>query len=118
GENWAATEILLAQVSEVTEEIVGLPVTTGEVVRNRFVDMHFFDITDAQPGDQFAILAKASSDGFGAISGVTFDTFAIQGDFNGDGSVDAADYLVWRNNLDQDEAVLNGAGDNSGTVDS
>ncbi len=119
GEKWAATEILFAQVSDVTNNIVGLPVTTGEVVRNRFVDIHFFDVIDAQPGDQFAILAKAASDGFGAISGVTFDTFStvLQGDFNGDGMVDAADYVLWRNNVGQDESVLNGAGDNSGTVD-
>src|SRR5690606_34652481 len=29
----------------------------------------------------------------------------------------ARDYTLWRNNLDGDEAVLGGAGDNSGTVD-
>jgi hypothetical protein len=119
GEQWAATEVLFAQVSDQTNDIVGLPVTTGSLERNRYVDIHFFDVIDAQPGDQFAILAKASSDGFGAISGVVFDTFStvLPGDFNGDGKVDALDYVVWRNNLEQDESVLNGAGDNSGTVD-
>ena len=44
-------------------------------------------------------------------------TFPLMGDFNGDGLVDAADYTVWRNNLDASESILNGAGDNSGIVD-
>jgi hypothetical protein len=37
--------------------------------------MHFFDIVNAQPGDTFAIAARASSDGNGGISGVTFDIY-------------------------------------------
>ncbi|TWT89835.1 hypothetical protein Mal64_02150 [Pseudobythopirellula maris] len=41
-----------------------------------------------------------------------------RGDFNGDGSVDAADFTTWRDNLDADESVLAaGSGDGSGTVD-
>jgi hypothetical protein len=40
----------------------------------------------------------------------------LNGDFNNDGVVDAADYVVWRNNLGGDDWVLNGNGDNSGTV--
>ncbi|TWT92863.1 hypothetical protein Pla108_40030 [Botrimarina colliarenosi] len=42
---------------------------------------------------------------------------AVDGDFNRDGRVDAADYTVWRDNLNGDEALLGGAGDGSGTVD-
>lgn len=38
----------------------------------------------------------------------------LLGDFNNDGSVDAADYLVWRNNLNGPDGVLNGNGDNTG----
>ena len=41
----------------------------------------------------------------------------LAGDFNNDGSVDAADYTVWRDNLGQSDSVLNGNGDGSGTVD-
>ncbi len=41
----------------------------------------------------------------------------LPGDFNNDGIVDAADYTLWRNNLDGDEAVLNGNGNGSGLVD-
>ena len=41
----------------------------------------------------------------------------LQGDFNNDGQVDAADYTVWRDNLGLDESALNGNGDGSGTVD-
>ncbi len=41
----------------------------------------------------------------------------LDGDFNNDGIVDAADYLVWRNNLGAGEWLLNGNGDGSGTID-
>ena len=71
GSNWAATEVLLDQVTGGST-IVGTA-TSGAVVRNRFVDIHTFDIIGAQPGDTFAVFAKASSDGNGAISGITFD---------------------------------------------
>ncbi|TWT35718.1 hypothetical protein KOR34_06120 [Posidoniimonas corsicana] len=46
------------------------------------------------------------------------EDMGLQGDFNEDGVVDAADYTVWRDNLGADESVLPpGAGDGSGTVD-
>ncbi len=42
----------------------------------------------------------------------------LPGDFNADGSVDAADYTIWRDNLGAiDETALNGAGNGSGGVD-
>lgn len=51
-------------------------------------------------------------------SGEWVVSIATPGDFNADGSVDAADYTVWRDNFGAtDESALNGAGDNSGAVD-
>ena len=41
----------------------------------------------------------------------------ILGVYNGDGSVDAADYTAWRDNLGGPESSLAGIGDGSGTVD-
>jgi hypothetical protein len=42
----------------------------------------------------------------------------LAGDFNGDGTVDAADYTVWRDHLgDPDESALNGNGDGLSGVD-
>lgn len=42
----------------------------------------------------------------------------LQGDFNNDGLVDAADYTLWRDNLGAaDESSLNGAGSGTGGVD-
>lgn len=42
----------------------------------------------------------------------------LQGDFNGNGQVDIADYTLWRNNLgNPDESVINGAGDGANGVD-
>ena len=40
----------------------------------------------------------------------------LPGDFNDDGTVDAADYTVWRDNLGGDSAALNGNGSGSATV--
>ncbi len=52
-----------------------------------------------------------------------FDDFSLMaiaggldGDFNDDGSVDAADYTVYRDNLGLDSSVLNGNGSGAGTV--
>ena len=42
----------------------------------------------------------------------------FHGDFNQDGIVDAADYTVWRDNLNGDAAVLNGNGSGGPTVTS
>lgn len=42
----------------------------------------------------------------------------VAGDFNGDGTVDAADYAVWRDNLGaSDETALSGNGNGDGVVD-
>ena len=41
----------------------------------------------------------------------------LPGDFNQNGAVDAADYIVWRNTFNQTGAGLPADGDNSGTVD-
>ncbi|MGD9632932.1 MAG: hypothetical protein AB7G28_20835 [Pirellulales bacterium] len=71
---WAATEVLLHQIGAGNSIIQ--TATTSSVVRNRFVDIHTFDIVGAQPGDTFAIFAKATPNPFagnGAISAVTFD---------------------------------------------
>lgn len=48
---------------------------------------------------------------------VATDAPVTVGDFNGDGLVNAADYTVWRDNLNGSESVLGGAGDGSGIVD-
>lgn len=45
------------------------------------------------------------------------DLSGLPGDYNDDGMVDAADYTVWRDNLNGDEAALQGNGDGSGIVD-
>jgi len=73
GTDFAASEVLLHQIG-AGNSIIGTA-TSGTVTRNRFVDIHTFDVIGAQPGDTFAVFAKAPQDGFGqgAISGVTFD---------------------------------------------
>lgn len=72
--DWAATEVLLHQIGDANSIVQ--TATTSTLVRNRFVDIHTFDIVGAQPGDTFAIFARgpaAPFQGNGGISGVTFD---------------------------------------------
>jgi hypothetical protein len=74
GTQWTATEVLLAQIDGAGAilDIVG----SGELTRNRFVDMHLFDIVGGQPGENYAIFAKGppTGDGSGGIAGVAFDS--------------------------------------------
>lgn len=75
--------------------------------RNRFVDLHFFDISGAQAEDQFVFGVRGEVGKISAgVAGFTFDvidptTQAVPGDYNGNGLVDAADYTVWRDHLGQ-----------------
>ncbi|WP_425398732.1 beta strand repeat-containing protein [Aeoliella sp.] len=50
---------------------------------------------------------------------LSISALGLQGDFNGDGVVNLADYTIWRNNLGAPETALSaGSGNNSGLVDS
>jgi hypothetical protein len=53
---------------------------------------------------------------------VAYDTYfslddVLPGDYNDDGTVDGADYTVWRNNRGGSDSALNGNGPGTGTVD-
>jgi hypothetical protein len=124
--NFIPKEIFLARVSSLAGGAVLDFVSTGLISANRFVDMHFFDITDAQPGDKFAIGVKAKdgslSFGNSGLSGFSFDVLpaapGLTGDYNSDNLVDAADYTVWRDTFTQVVTPGDGAdGDNSGVID-
>jgi Dockerin type I domain len=75
-----------------------IPVASGAT--DRFIDMHFFDIVDAQPGDLFVVAAGGNA--YSAVNGISFDVLKDPGDYNGDGVVNAADYTFWRNSLGED----------------
>jgi hypothetical protein len=124
--NFIPKEIFLARVASLGNGAILDFVSTGIIDANRFVDMHFFDITDAQSGDKFAIGVKAKdgsiSFGNSGLSGFSFDILpaapGLTGDYNGDSLVDAADYTVWRDTLTQVVTPGDGAdGDNSGVID-
>jgi hypothetical protein len=98
-------------------------ISSGTLSPNRFVDMHMFDITGAQPGDRFVFSARAGTDppwSSAGISGFTFDFVsapAVPGDYNEDGFVNAADYPVWRDHLGQSFQLPNeGDGQTPGDV--
>jgi hypothetical protein len=81
-----------------------------------------FDILDfsAVNGDFSTVNLPAGltwdvSDGTLSFGG---GSVGLAGDYNGNGTVDAADYVVWRDNLGAaDESALNGNGDGTGGVD-
>ena len=53
-----------------------------------------------------------------SIGVVLFESFALPGDYNGNGTVDAADYVVWRKTFGQTVPAFSGAdGDGNGTID-
>lgn len=124
--NFVPQEIFLAQVAELGNGAIIDFVSTGVVDSNRFVDMHFFDITGAEPGDKFAIGVKSKdgsiSFGNSGVAGFSFDVLpapvGVTGDYNGDGLVDAADYTAWRDTYNDVVTPGEGAdGDNSGVID-
>ena len=68
---WAPTEVLMQQTSG--GGLIGAPVTTGTVTRNRFVDMHVFEIDGAQAGEQFIFMVRGQSGGSAGVAGFAFD---------------------------------------------
>lgn len=123
--NFVPEEIFLANVSALGSGAILDSVSSGVVTSNRFVDMHFFDITNAQEGDLFAIgvRSKDGSISFGnsGVAGFSFDVFpeapSLAGDYTGDGQVDAADYTVWRDTYGDLVDPGSGAdGDNDGEI--
>ncbi len=109
----------------------GSDVVVTAFIQDVQIDLDPSDGIEANPGDRdtYTFTWHGNDQNFIAFGGrsapTSFDNLmietlgaaALEGDFNGDGTVDAADYTVWRDNLGLDDSVLNGAGDNSGTVD-
>jgi hypothetical protein len=119
---FAAGEVFL---THLIDEVPVTTISSGQVSRNRFVDIHFFDITNAQAGDQFvfsAMRGPGDPDYANAgISGFTFDVVSttnpgVPGDYNNDGEVNAADYTVWRDHLGQTFQLDNEGPDTPGSV--
>jgi len=117
--NFAPSEVFLQQFDGMTP--IGDPIGTGTLtgeLRDRFVDMHFFDIRNAQAGDTFVIGVMAGEGSFGnsGVAGFSFDVLPeIVGnaDFNEDGFVDGSDFLIWQRGLGSTDAGL-GDGDATG----
>ena len=83
--------------SPIPYDVIGGDITPGT---NRFIDMHFFDVVDAQPGDLFVIAAQTyPGQVYAGVNGISFDVLKDPGDYNADGTVNAADYTSWRNTL-------------------
>lgn len=99
------------------------------------LDLKLLDGYTPTPGDTFSILTAGSVAGefdtvlgpagynvgveySGSTVSVEILALTLEGDFNGDGVVDAIDYAVWRDNLGAAEGtLLAGNGDGSGIID-
>jgi hypothetical protein len=69
--NWAPSQVFIQRVNGTTP--IGAPISSGNLTKNRFIDMHFFDIVGAQPGESFVFLAFNPGGGSAGISGFTFE---------------------------------------------
>jgi len=123
-ENFVPAQVYLQQYQGTTP--VGTPLGTGLLsgtLKDRFVDMHFFDIVGAQEGDTFAIGAMAGPNSFGnaGIAGFSFDVLtnvaADDADFDGNGVVDGADFLVWQRGSGAAGGLSEGDANDDGVVD-
>lgn len=128
-ERFAPTEVFLQQFDNTgpTPVPVGSPVQTGILsgdLKDRFVDMHFFDITNAQEGDSFVFAATAAPNtgaGTGAgIAGFSFDVLpdvgVMNADFDSDGDIDGADFLTWQRGYGIGATLEQGDANDDGSV--
>ncbi|MBA4106475.1 MAG: hypothetical protein C0485_12020 [Pirellula sp.] len=122
-ENFVPAQVYLQQYQGTTP--VGTPLGTGllaDTLKDRFVDMHFFDIIGAQEGDTFAIGAMAGPNSFGnaGVAGFSFDVLtnvtADDADFDGNGTVDGADFLIWQRGSGATGGLNQGDANNDGNV--
>jgi prepilin-type N-terminal cleavage/methylation domain-containing protein/prepilin-type processing-associated H-X9-DG protein len=79
-------------------------------------NVRFVGVTDTEAFNRVSFVETLDFDGL-LFDDLIAGLLPLPGDFNRDHVVDAADYIVWRNHFEGDEALLGGAGDGSGTVD-
>lgn len=112
---------LLRTRSNFAERVVEGAAFTGTGIMS--FDGGTLQIDDGAEVDELSNLIEAGVEVNIMDGGMVFQISApvsgvVQGDFNGDDSVNLADYTVWRDNLGADESVLpDGTGDNSSVVD-
>ena len=119
-ELYTPAEVLLQQFDGTTP--VGSPATTGTLsgsLKDRFFDMHFFDIIGAQPGESFVFAVRAGAGSFGnsGIAGFSFDILSVaaeNADFNDDDVVDGSDFLIWQRGFGTNGSATLGDGDANG----
>ncbi len=122
GTQFVPGEVLLRQAAGGGATTGAIPLTESIVPEagiNRFVDMHFFDVANAQPGDQFYFSAQARPGGAtAAIAGFSFDVNSegalAAADFDSDGDVDGGDFLTWQQGRGIATGALREQGDATG----
>lgn len=122
--NFAPSEVFIQQYDNLVP--VGDPLGTGTLtggLRDRFVDMHFFDIIGAQEGQQFAFGVTAGDGSFGnaGVAGFSFDVLPNvvmdNADFDDDGDIDGRDYLIWQAGFGSGTSNAEGDANGDGMVD-
>lgn len=106
-----SADIFLSTGSALELKFSGVP----DVIDSLFID------GVSQPVGTWGAAGSGAQHTSSLITGpgwLQISTFILAGDFNNDGKVDAADYIVWRNNLgDADETNINHHGDGLNGVD-
>jgi hypothetical protein len=111
----------LSNDAATTLDLTNAVVEMDFVISGESLDFDLFETTIELPDGVRSFDLTFISGGANAATGtINIDDIsaailappALPGDFNGDGTVDAVDYTVWRNNLgDPDESDLNHSGD-------
>ena len=83
-------------------------VLTASALEGQFSSLQ--EVTSLPNGLAWNVLYGTSSVAIQLVSG------SLSGDYNADGTVDAADYTVWQDNLGLDASALNGNGSGAATV--
>ena len=97
----------LLEVIRVNDSLGGLPITD--------LDFGPFGFSEAGGIPKVTYRAKFS-DGTSGVFTAAVSLPSVPGDYNGNGIVDAADYTVWRDHLDQTFALQNRDSANTGPI--
>ena len=116
GASWSLVEEVFEDASD--SAVSGYDTLTGKHV---WSDQYEWDISSLAPGSYQVRLTAIDGRGNAGdpISSYEFTLTApaLLGDYNGDGSVDSADYVVWRDNLGTSVTQFSGPdGDGDGQV--
>lgn len=117
----APSTILVGGTVNNAGETVTVEIPLDSLVTGSGEMQQSFSEIGLEAGTEFQILIASNVSGEADFFIDNFrlitEVVGLPGDYNGDGTVNLADYTVWRDNLGANESTLANPGDGSGTVD-